>query len=132
MMERYFTLDEANDLVPWLRETFEALAPLQERAQRLHDEIAPLLSRILGNGGGGAGEQLDRKRREYEQTGRAINQQIDAIQEQGIIVRNVETGLVDFPSTREGREVYLCWIMEEPEIGFWHEVDAGFAARQPL
>ena len=51
---------------------------------------------------------------------------------EGIIVRDVATGLVDFPSQREGREVYLCWIRGEERIDFWHETNRGFAHRQPL
>ena len=47
-------------------------------------------------------------------------------------MKGVEPGLVDFPSLREGREVYLCWREGEDQIDFWHEVDAGFAGRQPL
>ena len=48
------------------------------------------------------------------------------------VVKNVEQGLVDFPSLRDAREVYLCWHAGEPEIQSWHEVDVGFAGRQPL
>jgi len=51
---------------------------------------------------------------------------------EGIIVRDVATGLVDFPSQREGREVFLCWIRGEEPIDFWHETNRGFAHRQPL
>ena len=51
---------------------------------------------------------------------------------EGIIVRDVATGLVDFPSQREGREVFLCWIRGEERIDFWHETNRGFAHRQPL
>ena len=49
-----------------------------------------------------------------------------------IVLRDLESGLIDFPSLREGREVYLCWIDGEDEIGFWHELEAGYAGRQPL
>ncbi len=51
---------------------------------------------------------------------------------EGIIVRDMATGLVDFPSQREGREVFLCWIRGEERIDFWHETNRGFAHRQPL
>ena len=49
-----------------------------------------------------------------------------------IVLRDLERGLVDFPALREGREVYLCWVEGEDEIGFWHELDAGFVGRQPI
>jgi hypothetical protein len=50
----------------------------------------------------------------------------------GCILKDINTGLVDFPTVRKGREVFLCWQHGEPEIAFWHDVDAGFAGRQPL
>ena len=48
------------------------------------------------------------------------------------MVRDLERGLVDFPSVIDGREVYLCWLLDEPAVGHWHGVDAGFAGRRPL
>jgi hypothetical protein len=48
------------------------------------------------------------------------------------VLRDLDRGLVDFPSVREGREVYLCWTEDEQEIGYWHDLEDGFAGRQPL
>jgi hypothetical protein len=62
----------------------------------------------------------------------AIDEIAYAIVERGIILRSLERGLVDFPATRDGRDIQLCWLAGEPEITHWHEVDAGFAERQPL
>jgi hypothetical protein len=59
---------------------------------------------------------------------RALNE-LDAVD---VVVRDVERGLVDFPALRDGEEVYLCWLVDEDEIGFWHAPDAGFAGRRPL
>ena len=50
----------------------------------------------------------------------------------GIVLRDLDSGLIDFPSVRDGREIYLCWIDGEDDIEFWHDLDAGFAGRQPL
>jgi hypothetical protein len=52
--------------------------------------------------------------------------------ERGIVLRDLDRGLVDFPSLRDGREIFLCWQEGEDEVAFWHEVDAGFAGRRPL
>jgi hypothetical protein len=49
-----------------------------------------------------------------------------------IVVRDLERGLVDFPALIDGREVYLCWLIDEPAVGHWHGVEAGFAGRRPL
>ena len=62
----------------------------------------------------------------------AISSLVNSIQEIGCIVKSIDEGLVDFPHVREGREVYLCWKYGEPDIAYWHEVDAGFAGRTPL
>jgi len=50
----------------------------------------------------------------------------------GIVLRDLDSGLIDFPSIRDGQEIYLCWIDGESDIVFWHELDAGFQGRQPL
>ena len=52
--------------------------------------------------------------------------------ERGIVLRDLDRGLIDFPAIREGREVYLCWVDGESDIGFWHDLDAGFAGREAL
>ena len=87
---------------------------------------------ILSNGGGAVDEQLTTRRRDLDKTSRLIEERIQPIYERGILVKSIQHGLVDFPSIREGREVYLCWHAGEPEIQSWHQVDVGFAGRQPL
>ena len=132
MASRYFTLEEARGLVSWLEETFQALEPLRQRLGELHDEIRELQNSILSNGGGAVDEQLTTQRRDLDKTSRLIEERIQPIHERGILVKSIQRGLVDFPSIREGREVYLCWHAGEPEIQSWHEVDVGFAGGQPL
>ena len=57
---------------------------------------------------------------------------LDEIDEMGVILRDLGTGLCDFPGRREGRPIYLCWRLGEPEVGWWHPRDTGAAGRQPL
>jgi hypothetical protein len=59
---------------------------------------------------------------------RSLNQ-LDAVD---VVLRDVDRGLIDFPALRDGEEIYLCWLLDEEEIRFWHEPDAGFAGRRPL
>ena len=132
MAQRYFTLQEPNDLVPWLREVWESLAPLRKKLDDLDKEVASLQSRIHVNGGRETENELDLKQRALKEAAESIQRHIQAIHERGIMVRSVKQGLVDFPSMQDGREVYLCWIMGEPDVRFWHDVNAGFAGRQPL
>ncbi len=54
------------------------------------------------------------------------------LDERDIVLRDLDRGLIDFPALRDGREVYLCWIDGEPDIEFWHDLDAGYAGRQAL
>jgi hypothetical protein len=77
-----------------------------------------------------AGEVHDAGRRSVA---RQLRQLIERIQGMGIVVRDIRSGLIDFPSLRDGRIIHLCWRRGEPlEIRWWHEVEAGFAGRQPL
>lgn len=132
MAQRYFTLQEANNLVPWLREVWESLAPLQKKLDDLDKEVASLQSRIHVNGGRETENELDLKQRALKEAAESIQRHVQAIHERGIMVRSVKQGLVDFPSMQNGREVYLCWILGEPDVRFWHDVNTGFAGRQPL
>ena len=69
---------------------------------------------------------------EAERLVQAIQSRIDRLAEMGVEVKGIDEGLVDFPSEREGRVVYLCWRVGEPDILYWHDLDAGFRGRQPL
>lgn len=132
MAERYFTLKEANELVPWLAEVFDSIEPLQTRADELTKEVTALRQRVRTNGGSNVEDEARKRRSAIREAARAIEARMTEVHERGIIVRSIPQGLVDFPHLREGREVYLCWIRGETEIGFWHETDTGYASRQSL
>lgn len=132
MAGRYFTLEEAQGLVGWLEESFRAMKPFVRRLSDLEKELVELRGRMGSNGGSDLGARLSRIQSELNEATASIQRVIAAITEEGIIVRRVEDGLVDFPALREGREVHLCWRSGEATIDFWHEVDAGFVGRQPL
>ncbi len=127
-----FTLDEANALVPWLEETFQRLAQVRLEHQALQERLTELLPRRESDEPSGDNDELAQIREDLERLSRQIEEGVEEILDRGIIVRDVERGLVDFPSPREGREVYLCWIGGETQIDFWHETDRGFAHREPL
>jgi hypothetical protein len=121
---RHYTLDEASAMLPWVG---ERLAAMRDAHERLTDEQAreALAGGAPGNGGGRPGRQVGEAFVEL-QAG------LGALAEREIVLRDLERGLIDFPAVRGGEEVYLCWIDGEPEIGFWHGLDAGYAGRQPL
>ena len=125
MPPKFFTVEEANALLPRIRVLMEQMFDLREQAMTLRPDVWPVLEKAAGNGGSRkAGELL------------AIFQQFETIFKQlkslGCELKGLEQGLVDFPTIREGRAAYLCWQYNEPQISFWHDVDAGFAGRQPL
>jgi hypothetical protein len=123
--ERHYTLEQATAAMPWVRERLDRL---REAHARLGDEEAraALSEASPGNGGGEPGQVVS-------EGFLALRSALGELQEMEIVLRDLERGLVDFPSLRDGREVYLCWVeQEEDEIGYWHDIDAGFAGRQPL
>ena len=132
MEHRQFTLEEANALVPWLEETFQRLAGLRQEHTDSQTRLDELLKHRGSNGSSSSNEAMQQAQGNVDRLARLMEEGFQDILTQGIIVRDVATGLVDFPSQREGREVFLCWIRGESQIEFWHETDRGFAHRQPL
>ncbi len=122
--ERHYTLDEANAAISWLQ---ERLVSLREAREGLNDEEAraALSEAGPGNGGGQPG-------RVVSDAFMKLRAALIELREQEVVLRDLDRGLADFPSLRDGREVYLCWEEGEAEIGFWHEPDAGFEGRLPL
>ena len=100
---------------------------MRDARERLTDAEArrALADGSTTNGGGSIGKRVGEAFVEL-QAGAA------ALGEREIVLRDLDRGLIDFPAIREGREVYLCWIEGEPDIGFWHELDAGYAGRIEL
>lgn len=121
-----FTLDEANSLIPWLVETFRKLELLRQEYTAIQERFADL-ERASGNLADG-----DKLKVSAEHLARQIEEGVEEILDKGILIRDVSRGLVDFPSHRNGREVYLCWIGGEERIDYWHETDSGFSHREPL
>ena len=132
MSEKRFTLSQARDLVPWLQETFDGLAPLCERLKRLQGDIDYMVEHGRSNGGSHSEGRLELTRRALSELAETLTEELRPVLERGILVRSIDRPLVDFPSMREGREVYLCWLDGETDITFWHETDTGFAGRQSL
>ena len=88
--------------------------------------------KIRGNGGGIPPAQLAEATAEVDAAARRLAKLVDEINEHGAEVKDIETGLIDFPALRNGETVLLCWQLGEDEIGFWHRADDGFAGRRPL
>lgn len=130
-MARYFTREEAEALLPQisviLRDIQRARAALKER----EEELAALEVRARGNGHD-LHEHIAKLQKEmarHIQALRALAGELDGF---GCELKDPDTGLIDFLTLRDGHEVYLCWHLGEERINYWHEIQAGFAGRQPL
>ena len=133
MQERLFTREEASQILPWLEIKFRELEPYRFEVDRCRTRVSELLVKSHGNGhGGNLDEELHRLESMTKELQKSIEDIVSQITVRGIIVRDVDKGLVDFPARREGRTIHLCWIRGETDIAFWHETDSGFAGRQLL
>ena len=132
MRERYFTLEEASAQLPWLEDTFAGLTLLQNELAQRHSSLLELLRQHSGNGAASNDQQVQSQQVAIERISEQLRQSLQEITDRGIIVRDLERGLVDFLSERDEREIYLCWVKGEEGIGYWHGTNEGFASRKPL
>ena len=123
--ERHFTVDEANALLPRLREILDEVALHRDALREKAPHMEPILGAAPGNGGGKAGS-------EYGVEAYNLYLAIGRITELGVVLKDLDMGLLDFPHEREGRIVFLCWHPPEESVSYWHDIDAGYAGRQPL
>ena len=121
-----FTLDEANALIPWLAEKFQKLNLVRQEYVSIQERMND--PRINS----GNEIEVSELKSTSDQLARQLEEGVEEILDQGIIVRDMSLGLVDFPSLRNNRDIYLCWIGGEMRVDYWHEVDQGFSHRQPI
>ena len=124
---KLFTLEEANSLLPSVRPIVKSI---QQSHHRLiaYQTLAKHAAQGAENGGGGLSHGA-----RYAQLLITLSTQSAQLEGLGIQLKDYHQGLIDFPSMRDGRLVLLCWKADEgDEVQWWHEVEAGFAGRQPL
>ena len=131
-MPRHFSPDEANAELREIRPLVEELVSHRREQQRLQAERSEFAAKISGNGGGIDSQSLaaleEAEQRERVEIARCVN----AIHGHGAIVKDLDTGLIDFPALRSGEEILLCWRLGEDEVAHWHGLEEGFAGRKPL
>ena len=130
--QTYFTVAEANQKIPWLEVQLQDILLLGKNIERLRRDLDNILRKGSINGHGNTDQDVLGNRKETDAAVDRLSNLEQEISDSGIIVRDSERGLVDFPALWDAREVYLCWIFGESNIQFWHEIDTGFAGRQPL
>ena len=130
---RLFTLEEANALVPRVRALFESIHERMERLGELQQQLEGFRTRKRqGEHDGSEAKLVTETLGTAGRLSEEIRHLIGEVQSIGCEVKDLGQGLVDFRAEREDRVVYLCWKLGEDEIRFWHELDTGFAGRQPL
>ena len=128
-----FTLDEAQALLPVAESLLNRALEARQAAEELDEELSALMRRIVAQGGMKINAaDVQRRRTTLEalvQRAKDSLQELDAI---GVQVKDLDSGLLDFPCELDGETVLLCWKRGEPRIGFWHRMEDGFRGRQPI
>lgn len=132
MADIHFTVAEAESAIPWMQRAVESMRDASADAQEAQSQLSALMDSIQSNGRESHGEEWEAQQAAIEESAKTVRAVLDEFSDRGIILRDVQRGLVDFPAMREDREVYLCWLYGETRIEYWHEVDTGFDGRQPL
>jgi len=128
-----FTLIEAERLLPEIEVLIREALSLKGDYQTVDQELQAFLQRVAMQGGMVVDRSIildGRVRR--DQTGERLREVVEKIQEHGCVLKDLDVGLVDFPTLFQGREVYLCWKLGEPGIHYWHGVEEGFAGRKQI
>ena len=121
---KHYTRDEARELLPQLREWLDHLVELRDQVQK-HDQA---ITAMLEPGRDLGGELVN----DWVRTLARLKATLAEFFHRDIQIKDLERGLIDFPAIIDGKEVFLCWEKTEPDIAFYHDLETGFAGRQPL
>lgn len=124
-MPRYFTLQEANTVLQPIRLWLDEIQTIRSEILARQPEIWSVMEKSAGNGGN---PTLSRMVKSFDR----LDELIHNIQDIGVIIKDINIGLLDFPALKDDREVYLCWKLGEGDIAYWHEIEDGFAGRQSI
>lgn len=132
-MPKRFTLPEAESLLPEITSSLERAMEMKREFDRASAVVESTIQKIMAMGGMMVDPRAaSRDRIARDTLAGELKSVLDRVQSHGCVVKDLETGLVDFPTLFEGREVYLCWKLGEESIGFWHGTDEGYAGRKPI
>ena len=130
---KHFTLDEAQSLLPVLESLLNRAIEARRAAEEIGEELQELNHKIFLSGGMFLDvDSLRKRRKAYDAQLQTVKDSLAEIDAIGVQVKDLDTGLLDFPCLVDGETVLLCWKMGESRIEFWHSLDGGFAGRQPL
>ena len=130
--KKLFTVQQANAMLPLVRAIVDDLAELSRSVMDRRHRLAHLLAGREMDWHDPYDAELMQIEDELERDAARLHGLVDELRALGVEPKSGPEGLVDFPSLHEGRLVYLCWKLDESEVSYWHEVDAGFVGRQPI
>jgi len=130
--EKLFTVEEANATLPLVRTIASDMANLARDVVERRERLALLTEGRDRQEDSPYREELVQVEQELEKDAQRLQGYVNELTQLGVEPKNAIEGLLDFPSVMDGRVVYLCWKLDEPEVLHWHEIDAGFDGRQPL
>lgn len=132
-MSRRFTHAEAEALLPEIGQLLREAVALKSEYQDAEQAVEGLMQRIMLAGGLVVDRERALEARALrDRTGERLKALVERIHETGCVIKDLDMGLVDFPTLFKGEEVYLCWKMDEPGIAYWHGMHEGFAGRKPI
>jgi hypothetical protein len=129
---RTFTTEEANAALVEVRPLVERLVEQRADLLAVQARQAEVAARVGGNGGGFDPKLSASLAEAASVAADGLREAIEALEELGVLVKDLDAGLVDFPSDRDGERVLLCWQLGEERVAWWHTLDGGFAGRRPL
>ncbi len=122
--KHHYTLAEARALLPQVREWLNQLNQLHARSQEHDDRV----SNMIAEGNDVGGDRVNR----YIETLASLREILQEFESREIQLKDITRGLIDFPALRDGREIFLCWEMDEDDIEHWHDLESGYAGREKL
>jgi hypothetical protein len=132
-MPRYFTLAEARAALPSVGRAIRDAVQAKARYSEAETAIQNLTQRILSMGGLNVDTATaEAWKSQFDSNAQTLKTAVERIEEMGVLIKDLDVGLVDFPTLFRGEEVYLCWRMDEADIDHWHGVNEGFAGRRPI
>ncbi len=132
LAKKYFTLAQANAALPLVKAIVSDIATLANNLRERKDRLARLQPPKRGSIAEAYQEELQQAQADSERDQERLLEYKEELENLGIELKDWYVGLVDFPCLLANREVYLCWRLGESEVGYWHEIDAGFAGRQKI
>ena len=123
-----YTVEEARALLPLIRGSLLQLAIERRRADEAHDQLH---HRLRHDGNRAPAEEVRLEATTAELQAR-VRDLLDHLESLGVVVRDLDAGLVDIPTLRDGELAWLCWRLSDPDLGYWHTTREGFSTRQPL